>query len=278
MRGCESTPLGPQQQQCQKGCQLLLGSSTLSCPLSCPDGFHYIEQNPGATASEIVGRCIPNCSVGMTNTGETFSCAAISSCSAPVQTSKTPEATLKVQNASFLPEKQKMTDETCVHPTNLAGINRFAASLKTRKESFGYCAREVKNLLNVLFNKKASGANAEVWDLNFIRERWNEPNRTCSYREISPQDPKNFDLRVLTAHGRQYLSPSGWIAYGHVEIFYEGTWYSDHKQARSYLVYPLRNDNAHKFRTVSPLKVLTAGEQMFTAMKQYRYGVDCSSP
>ncbi len=103
----------------------------------------------------------------------------------------------------------------------------FFTRIKNRLKNYATrgkrkCAKGVRNILNALFNKNVdSGPPAKKYNQSFLSQ-WKTAN-SC-YKE-SPDNGstfKNYDIRVL--------KPKNPKEAGHIEIYLDGTWYSDFKQ------------------------------------------------
>jgi hypothetical protein len=99
------------------------------------------------------------------------------------------------------------------------------------------CAKGVRQSLNVLFGKyedygesKPKGTHALSYNENVLA-KW----QTKTQHFIPIPDPgkkyKDFDIRVMQP--LPTCSNKDAAIYGHIELYYNGTWYSDFKQAGS---------------------------------------------
>jgi hypothetical protein len=103
-------------------------------------------------------------------------------------------------------------------------------------ESSSSCAKGVRQALNVLFGKNEKYGETEpaTHALSYnenVLAKWQTPNQR--FKKIS--DPgnkyKNFDVRVLQpSPGCKYADVA---KYGHIEFYFNGSWYSDNKQQGS---------------------------------------------
>jgi hypothetical protein len=89
----------------------------------------------------------------------------------------------------------------------------------------GYCAAGVRETLNALFGKNVpNGPNAKDYNEKILAQ-WRTSNACYKPAYDSGTAFQNFDIRVL--------KPKNSREYGHIEIFYEGKWYSDFIQDAS---------------------------------------------
>lgn len=105
-------------------------------------------------------------------------------------------------------------------------IKAFQKRLKNMKSKSGkYYAAGVRESLNALMPKNMGGGpNAKEWNTGTLN-RWAPP---C-YSQTHDSNPEyqNFDVKVLPP------TANGGSVHGHVEMFYNGVWYSDFRQTRS---------------------------------------------
>jgi hypothetical protein len=97
------------------------------------------------------------------------------------------------------------------------------------------CAKGVRQTLNAIFGKdpsygdigKGASINAKDYDEEVLSQ-WQTKDK--KYRLISTSEtPQNYDIRVYRPNGS--CPKDGSLAeYGHIEIYIDGAWYSDHKQ------------------------------------------------
>ncbi|CAB4243461.1 exported protein of unknown function [Methylacidimicrobium sp. AP8] len=95
----------------------------------------------------------------------------------------------------------------------------FVQALPKQKHSRGMCARAVRMAV-----EKLTGRKLERRD--YAKEYGVPLLKTGCYRRISANVvPKNYDVRILLPRKRSH--------YGHIEVFYQGHWYSDFRQPGS---------------------------------------------
>ena len=107
------------------------------------------------------------------------------------------------------------------------------------------CAKGVRQSLNVLFGKSADygdidpggprSINAKEYNEKIL-QKWQTAD--SRYTEVSEEKKiKNYDIRVLRPSAN-CKNPNPMLRkYGHIEIFFENKWYSDHVQPGSILDY-----------------------------------------
>lgn len=102
-------------------------------------------------------------------------------------------------------------------------------------KSSGNCALGVKLLLNRLFGCGPEGGRpAKKYDEKALRGWRTEDSCYSLFEQIPPPgvelQPKDFDIRVLQPTKKWIKADHPW---GHMEIYYQGSWYSDFKQRSS---------------------------------------------
>jgi len=112
--------------------------------------------------------------------------------------------------------------------------NAFKARLNSLgSNSTMLCAKGVRKSLNALFGRgPENGPNAKDYDQDFL-QNWRTES-SCYKESADNGSPQNYDIHVL--EGR--ASPD----YGHIEIYFDGHWYSDFQQDTS-----LWNDGTNDF-------------------------------
>jgi hypothetical protein len=115
-------------------------------------------------------------------------------------------------------EKKKMKGAP---PPNVDGFRNRLLNLP--KSSSRNCASGVRQSLNKLFNKNVgSGPDAKKYG-PVILNQWTKGSGSCFAEAKDTGTPfSDFDVRVMT--------PKNISEAGHIEIYFEGTWYSDFKQ------------------------------------------------
>jgi hypothetical protein len=102
------------------------------------------------------------------------------------------------------------------------------------------CAYGVRKTLNALFGKHRTygdidpggtlSINAKDYDEEILSQ-WQTTD--MSYQKVWKfKKPINYQIRVLRPKGDCQSSMAN--AYGHIEFYYDGHWYSDHQQPSSY--------------------------------------------
>jgi hypothetical protein len=134
-------------------------------------------------------------------------------------------------------EKSKPT-VTPTYPADTKGLNTksFAKRIKNLpQDSGGYCAKGVRELLNTLFGHgPGGGPPAKGYDQAFL-SNWKKDN-SCFKKTNDSGDFQNYDIRVL--------EPKDSNQAGHIEIYYDGRWYSDFQQKLS-----LWNNGVSKYKS-----------------------------
>ena len=144
---------------------------------------------------------------------------------------KTPTTT--TSKSSLKPSSNKSWSFSGGGSQSLGDLNESA--LKSRlgkmKKDGGYqCAKGVRESLNVLFgNGPKNGKNALDYNESVLAQ-WQTD--VAKYKKVSMSASfKNFDVRVLLPASS---CPNEMIRkYGHIELYYNGVWYSDFKQGSS---------------------------------------------
>jgi hypothetical protein len=115
-------------------------------------------------------------------------------------------------------------------------VNGFAKRLKNLPlNSGGYCARGVRGSLNILFGHGPEGGPpAKEYDQNFL-SNWRK-NNSCFKKTSDSGDFQNYDIRVLEPKDSSHA--------GHIEIYFDGKWYSDFQQKLS-----LWNNGVSKYKS-----------------------------
>lgn len=115
-------------------------------------------------------------------------------------------------------EKKKKKGAT---PPNVDGFRIRAVNLPSG--SAGNCAAGVRKSLNKLFNKNiGSGPDAKKYGPVTLNQ-WTKGSGSCFAETKDTGSPfVDFDVRVMTPKNKSEA--------GHIEIYFEGTWYSDFKQ------------------------------------------------
>jgi len=122
---------------------------------------------------------------------------------------------------------------------NIEAFKARLAKMRTDKANGNYttgnCGRGVRELLDILMPKKVgSSANAGSWSTSILN-KWAPP---C-YASVQDSNPtyQNFDVKDMPHNSGQGSS-------GHVEIYYEGQWYSDFSQPNSLAANTKRYDSS----------------------------------
>jgi hypothetical protein len=115
--------------------------------------------------------------------------------------------------------------DTVSEGLNIAAFEQRLKSLPST--GAGFCAKGVRLSLNALFGGgPANGPNAKDYNEKVLRN-WRTAD-SC-YQEVPnvKRVHQDFDIRVLQpGKGSSNI-------YGHIEIFYQGSWYSDFNQKKS---------------------------------------------
>ena len=123
------------------------------------------------------------------------------------------------QASSEEPTASRNLDSKTLH------VEAFESRLKSLGTgSQGMCAQGVRKSLNALFGDGPdNGPNAKNYSEDFL-QHWRTENLCYKYDKDNSA-PRNYDVRVLEGNA----SPT----YGHIEIYYNGRWYSDFQQGAS---------------------------------------------
>jgi hypothetical protein len=129
-------------------------------------------------------------------------------------------------------------------PPNVNGFRNRVTNLPTR--SSGKCAAGVRQSLNKLFNKNiGSGPDAKKYGPVALGQ-WTKGSGSCFAETKDTGVPfADYDIRVMTPKNKSEA--------GHIEIYFEGTWYSDFKQR---------------------ISLWNGGDSKYSSRKLYRYS-DC---
>jgi hypothetical protein len=121
-------------------------------------------------------------------------------------------------------------------------FRQFIADRSER--SSGYCAKHVRMALNKLFGRGPAGGPSALKYDEQVLSQWQ--TETSKYKEVEDNGQfQDFDVRVLQP------SSSG-NPHGHIEIFYQGQWYSDFKQGGSLFDYNSGRYQSAKTYRLSP--------------------------
>lgn len=167
---------------------------------------------------------------------------------APAKTPRMPAG--QYRKASERPEitkpmprivKAKPTPRPKAYPTypkdaRGLNVNDFANRLNNLSyDSGGYCARGVRKSLNILFGHgPGGGPPAKEYDQAFL-SNWRKGN-SCFKKARDTADFQNYDIRVLEPKDSNHA--------GHIEIYFDGKWYSDFQQELS-----LWNNGVSKYKS-----------------------------
>jgi hypothetical protein len=125
--------------------------------------------------------------------------------------------------------------ENCTHTAsntfNRAGFEAYVKSLP--KDTKKKCAKGVREGLNILFghpqkygeDKSEYGRPAKAYNEEVLK-MWQTPD--SSFKYVKDDKFRDYDIRVI--------QPKNSSSPGHIEIFYKGTWYSDHVQPGGFWV------------------------------------------
>jgi hypothetical protein len=106
---------------------------------------------------------------------------------------------------------------------NEDAFREFIGNLSTR--SSGWCAKNVRLALNQLFGRGPAGGPSALKYDESVLSQWQ--TKDAQYKKVEDNGAfQDFDIRVLQPSGRG--NP-----HGHIEIYYQGQWYSDFKQGGS---------------------------------------------
>ena len=123
-------------------------------------------------------------------------------------------------------EQDKREAEKKSRPLNIKDFEAALNALPNKSQHA--CARLVRLNLTTLFN----GIHIDHWpvpakdyDIDVLKQ-WNNASSCYHLQDPDTREPfLNFDVRVLEKADKN--------AFGHIEIYYNGTWYSDFKQRTS---------------------------------------------
>ncbi|MDD2676851.1 MAG: hypothetical protein PHP75_05215 [Methylacidiphilaceae bacterium] len=114
----------------------------------------------------------------------------------------------------------------------------FERALPRHRHSQGMCARAVRVAVEELTGRKLERR-------DYAKE-YGEPllKTGCYVRSSANVQPRNYDVRILLPKRRNH--------YGHIEVFYRGTWYSDFRQPGSlWTVWPKEYSRIQHYRFVA---------------------------
>ncbi len=133
-----------------------------------------------------------------------------------------------------------------VEGLNVLAFEKRLASLP--EQGSGYCARGVRQSLNALFGQgPANGPNAKDYSEKYL-SHWRTKDSCFKQQSGSLQPPKDFDIKVMPP------SRGNSNAYGHIEIFYKGRWYSDFQQKSSLYGRHYSNPRTYRLNSCSDQK------------------------
>ena len=138
-------------------------------------------------------------------------------------------APVKTKGKSFADTEKKSSPVRTSKSKQIYPQSLDNDAFKSRLNSLGpnstmLCAKGVRKSLNALFGHgPENGPNAKDYDQDFLQ---NWKTETSCYKKTSDNgSPQNYDIHVLEGSA----SPN----FGHIEIYYEGRWYSDFQQETS---------------------------------------------
>jgi len=117
---------------------------------------------------------------------------------------------------------------------NISAFESYLRSLPN--ESRAQCAKGVRLAMSTLFGtqppRRLDGdyPDAHEYSAHYLKN-WRVDEASLCYRRavLSGGTPQNFDIRVID--NEQGSGPI--YQYGHIELYYKGKWYSDHRQKGS---------------------------------------------